>query len=367
MANPTKTTCLLALATLVASATFSQQQATTTDGKTVLLFEDGTWSYDPREASSIANLEIPSLKPNEYIITHSGFSLSYNEAHEQANWVAYELTREECTALFDRTNKFLMDPKVATQTANDGDYAGSHYDRGHLAPAADMAYSATTIAESFYYSNMSPQSPGFNRGVWKRAEELVRAWAVQYGAVYIVTGPVLRAGLPTIGPNRVSVPEYYYKVILQSDLHRGIGLIIPHASSTASLTTFAVTIDSVETLTGIDFFPRLPDEVENAIESHFYPTDWAWSSTTAVGAKKRSESVQCLGTTRKGERCRNRTLNESGYCYLHEGQSTSGTAPTTAPAPEPNRTFSVQCSGTTKKGTRCRNMTTNASGRCYLH
>lgn len=158
----------------------------------------------------IDNLEIPKLKDNEVVIRHTGFSLSYNEKHEQANWVAYELTGPETVKLYERTNKFLLDPKIESGTANDTDYLYSGYDKGHLAPAGDMGWSETTMSESFYYSNMSPQDPAFNRGIWKKLEDLVRVWAVENNSIYIVTGPILQDSLRTLGMNEVSIPKYFY-------------------------------------------------------------------------------------------------------------------------------------------------------------
>jgi endonuclease G, mitochondrial len=213
-------------------------------------------------------VEIPKTNPHDVIIYHTGYALLYNEEHEQASWVAYELTKEETVNNSKRSNKFLVDPKVKTGTADDADYTKSGYDRGHLAPAADMGWSEITMKESFYYSNMSPQKPGFNRGIWKKLEEKVRDWAIKNQAIFIVTGPILTPGLPTIGPNKVSIPQYYYKVILdytQPDL-KGIGFILPNESSDKPIQTYAVTIDSVEKFSGLDFFPLLPDNIEQSIE-----------------------------------------------------------------------------------------------------
>ena len=231
-----------------------------------------------QQISPIRNLEIPKLKPNEVVIKHHAYSLSYNEPYEQAKWVAYELTSDETNSTIKRSNKFIQDPLVKSGTADDQDYAGSGYDKGHLAPAGDMGWSASAMKESFYYSNMSPQVPGFNRGVWKRAEELVRSWAKEYKSIYIVTGPVLKSGLKTIGQDKVSVPKYYYKVILDYNASgiKGIGFIIPNASSQLLLQRFAVNIDSIEKVTGIDFFPLLPDTQEKKIESNLNINDWTW-------------------------------------------------------------------------------------------
>ncbi len=210
------------------------------------------------------------------IIGHPGFALLYNEQHEQAVWVAYELTRDELEGSVSRSDKFLPDPKVGSGSAENNDYRNSGYDRGHLAPAADMKWSYASMDASFYYSNMSPQRPGFNRGIWKQAEEQVREWAKRYGALYVVTGPVLHDGLPAIGANGVSVPEYFYKVVADTSFTRAAALLIPHQSSKKPLHSFLVSIDSVEQLTGIDFFYQLPDSLEMRFETRAKAENWVW-------------------------------------------------------------------------------------------
>ena len=164
---------------------------------------------DSIDTVDIVDLEIPMMKGDIPIIRHLGYEFQYSEKHEQAFWVAYELTKKETEKAFERTNEFIPDPSVSTGTATVGDYSKSGYDRGHLAPAADMGWSAQAMKESFYFSNMSPQEPGFNRGIWKKLEEQVRTWAKAYDSIYVVTGPVLKDGLVQLGPNGVSIPKYY--------------------------------------------------------------------------------------------------------------------------------------------------------------
>ncbi len=255
------------------------------NGKRVLLFDDNSVSFG--KTTAIPHLEIPKTTANDKIITHAGYSLLYNEDHEQANWVVYELTKAETNKRYNRSDKFIVDPLVTTGSANNADYSGSGYDRGHMAPAADMGWSSTTMKESFYYSNMSPQDPAFNRGIWKRLEEHVRSWAVENEAVYVVTGPVLTKGLPTIGSDKVSVPGYYYKVILDYTEPgiKGIGFILPNEGSKEPLQSFAVSIDIVESVTGIDFFPLLPDEQERFIEKTISVNAWTWKSTSTGNVK----------------------------------------------------------------------------------
>lgn len=298
------------------------------DGKIVLThvntssIHSDSAEIKPTISTTISGLEIPKTGSGDQVIKHTAYSFVYNEAHEQASWVAYELTEARTNNVHERTDKFLVDPLVASGSATDKDYEKSGYDRGHLAPAADMGWSETTVAESFYYSNMSPQEPGFNRGIWKKAEELVRNWAIENKDIYIVTGPVLTEGLKTIGPNEVSVPEYYYKVILdysEPDI-KGIGFIIPNTSSQKDLNTFAVSIDSVEAFTGIDFFPLLADNEEKIIEKTLCIDCWSWGKATNSNTEqKETTSAQCSATTQANTRCKRMTKSQNGLCSQHGG------------------------------------------------
>jgi endonuclease G, mitochondrial len=219
----------------------------------------------------------PKYHTNDDIIEHTYFTLKYNEEHEQAEWVAYKLKREDLEKPKNkRKNNFRPDPKVATFSAHPKDYYKSGYDRGHLAPAGDFSWSVTAMDETFYMSNMSPQHPGLNRGIWKDLEEKIREWAKRDSELYIITGPVLKPGLKSIGKNKVSVPEIYYKVILdiQEPEIKGAGFLFYNEKTHKDLSEFIVTIDSVENLTGLDFFPSLPDSLEEAIESRKHKDLW---------------------------------------------------------------------------------------------
>lgn len=273
--------------------TCAQQEAKTSEGKTVILYSDNTWVYRDSAALNykfkpIVNLELPKTKPTDTIVSHSGFRFVYNEKHEQANWVAYFLTKERALKGTERTNNFKPDPKVSTLTANDKDYAASGYDRGHLAPAGDMTWSPEAMTESFYYSNMSPQEPSFNRGIWKKLEDQVRTWATQYDSIYIVTGPILVDGLPTIGANEVSIPSKYFKAILRysSNSVNSIGFILPNKSSSESLKSFVIPIDSLEAITGFDFFYLLPDNIEHNVEKKISLENWSWKGDKTEKVKE---------------------------------------------------------------------------------
>ena len=205
------------------------------------------------------------------IVQHTAYTACYSELHEQSYWVSYTLYREQLKGITfaSRDGKeYIPDPQVTTESANVFDYQYSGYDRGHLMPAKDAEWSNHTIDESFQFTNISPQIADFNRGIWKRLENKVREWTIQNGKIDIVTGPILTGTYNTIGPNKVSIPDYFYKVLLiysESDT-TGIGFIMPNQKSDFDIMLYSLTIDSVEAFSGIDFFPSLPDKLEKTVE-----------------------------------------------------------------------------------------------------
>ncbi|TDB64462.1 DNA/RNA non-specific endonuclease [Arundinibacter roseus] len=232
------------------------------------------------ELTRIANQRdffLPAIGSNDQLVRRVGYTLKYVEKYEQAAWVAYVLQDEQIVGGEERENEFMPDPVVKSGTAITTDYTKSGFDRGHLAPAADFKNSYQVMKETFYMSNISPQHPQFNRGIWLELEKMVRIWAVKYKKVYVVTGPVLKNGLPTIGRiNKVAVPEQFYKVILYVNppYVKGIAFLMKNEPSQQELSTFVVSIDQIEKLTGIDFFPRLPDAIESKIEAKSKPGEW---------------------------------------------------------------------------------------------
>ncbi|MCD8262785.1 MAG: DNA/RNA non-specific endonuclease [Tannerellaceae bacterium] len=226
--------------------------------------------------------EIPRLKIKrpEQIIRHEGYTVSYNSTYKIANWVAYELTPEEAKSKKEeRSNKFVPNPDVKGATALNEDYTRTGYDRGHLAPAGDMKWSAKAMRESFYFSNICPQASGLNRGIWKTLEEQCRVWAINNGPLLIVTGPVITDDMRVMGKNRVGVPPSFYKVICFSsnDGIHGIGFLFENCEyKNVSLKSMAIPVDSVEKVTGIDFFYSLPDDIERRMESQVEWTYWTF-------------------------------------------------------------------------------------------
>jgi len=232
---------------------------------------------EPAVPGQYDNLSFGVPGKADTVIDRPGYALGYSEYHEQAVWVIYVMTGDEAAAgAVPRADRFRSDPDIPTGSASPGDYTRSGYDRGHLAPAADMAFSARTMSDSFFMSNMSPQKPAFNRGVWKKLEASVRNFAIAEQTIVVATGPVLPAVKKSyIGRSRVTVPAYYYKVVFDlTPPRKMIGFILPNAGSRKSPAAFAVSVDEVERVTGLDFFSALPDEEEERLERTFSPGAW---------------------------------------------------------------------------------------------
>ena len=234
--------------------------------------------YPRRRARITSHFGIPG--PADCIIDREGYALGYIERHEQPAWVIYHMTKAEATTkVASREDNFREDPEITTGSATLADYRRSGYDRGHLAPAADMSFSIKTMDESFYLSNMSPQLGEFNRGIWKDLEAQVRSFAIFEGDIYVATGPIFPSETEpkAIGPNKVTVPKAFYKVIWDRTApEKMIGFILPHEGSSKSLKSFAVSVDEVEQKTGLDFFSLLPKEQQEALESNITIDAWKW-------------------------------------------------------------------------------------------
>ena len=219
---------------------------------------------------------IPLVPRQEQIIRHSGYTVSYNKDLKIPNWVSYELTREETKGKEKRGNRFIADPLVTGPIATNADYTRSGYDKGHMAPAADMKWSPEAMKESFYFSNMCPQHPQLNRRGWKNLEEKIRNWAIADSAIIIICGPIIEKQPKTIGKNKVVVPQRFFKVVLSPFAKpiRAIGFLFHNEQAVEPLSSYVVTVDSIESLTNMDFFAPLPDEIENKIEANANYSLW---------------------------------------------------------------------------------------------
>lgn len=229
------------------------------------------------ESTSTNEFDFLPAGSHGQLVYNPYFALSYVDDYEQAEWVAYELTAENLNKNWvERADEFLPDDRIKGGSATLADYRNSGYDRGHLVPAADMAFSEEAMRYSFLLSNISPQAKNFNKGIWRELEEVTRNWAEQNKALYVVSGPVLSQSPKGEIGNGVAVPSAYFKILLDvtEPQQKGIGFIIPNEVSFEPLYKFAVSIDKVEAVTGFDFFPNLDAEL---LEKDFNLDLWEFS------------------------------------------------------------------------------------------
>ncbi|MBQ2979501.1 MAG: DNA/RNA non-specific endonuclease [Bacteroidaceae bacterium] len=272
--KPTKYVQLVILVIFITAVGYVMNMVGCESVKTV-----GTTKYNGELVSQhIQDLDMARTAKgrSSQIIRHKGYTLSYNNEWRLANWVGYELTRDETDGSVERTDWFDEDPMVKGVKVRHADYTHSGFDRGHMAPAADMKWDKQAMVESFYMSNICPQVHALNAGLWNTLENRVRTWARRDSAIVVVCGPIVPREYMTIGENRVAVPEYFYKAIVSpySTSPQGVAFIMPNEDIDEPLYKYAVTIDSVETVTGIDFFYNLPDSLENYIEQNINLKSW---------------------------------------------------------------------------------------------
>lgn len=207
---------------------------------------------------------------NNKVIEYEGFTVGFNPTMHQPNYVVWTLDPDETDGGNSRQDaQFQQDFRV-DGCATLADYKGSGFDRGHMAPAADMKWSEKSMADCHYLTNICPQDKKLNAGAWATIEKNSRKWAMMHGPLVIVCGPVLSDRLTrSIGASRVPVPERFFKVILapEADPPMGIGFIMPNGYVEGGAQSTVVTIDEVEAITGFDFFSELPDDIENQVES----------------------------------------------------------------------------------------------------
>ena len=205
---------------------------------------------------------------NGEVVEHTYYSLSYLEEHEQAEWVHYKLNSTILKGEIPRKKNYTIDRKVSTGSAHKSDikFKADGYHKGHLVPAADMKMDSISVREAAYMSNISPQKPKFNNGVWSRLEKRIRLRAKK-SELYITTGGVLSpADLKKIGKNNVSVPDQFYKIIYDAKNQKMFAYLMPN-KKIESREKYVVTVDAIEALTGIDFYADLSDDLEDKLEA----------------------------------------------------------------------------------------------------
>lgn len=272
--------------------------------------------------------KVSSIYSNHIVfVKHTFYEIGFNTKYHLPAWTFYSLTKEHLAlASLNRKGSFVKDPALKAVQAKSSDYSSSGLDKGHMVPCEDMSFTETSMQETFYYSNCAPQTTELNRGEWKMLEELSRNWAKEFGEVIVISGPVFKNPMKTIGETKIPVPNEFYKIIVRHDQqhYKAICFVLPNVSTPISgIQNYVCSVDSVEKLTGLNFFSDLPDTIEEQFESSFNQKDWNFeyhhhhlkNENDTVNPK--AVSVQCKAKTKKGVRCKKITTRQDGYCEIH--------------------------------------------------
>ena len=218
----------------------------------------------------------PLSRVSELIVRKKDYIVSYNKDTRIPNWVAWHLTAEHTDGPYARLGSFHEEEGVPTPRATPEDYRGSGWSRGHMCPAGDNKWDERAMYESFSLVNVCPQNANLNSGLWNSIEIDCRRWANHFGDIFIVCGPVLyNKEHETIGVNKVVVPEAFFKVVLCLNGNpKALGLIVRNKDGSKKRDLYYNSIDQVERITGIDFFPSLPDVIENQVEAEANIDNW---------------------------------------------------------------------------------------------
>ena len=251
------------------------------DQTSTSFYQSRTAEVERVKKSPVTQYELPAPLTDrpEQILKRRGYTTSYNEKTKTPNWVAWHLTKAHTYGDHQRKNEvFFEDESIEREKrATDNDYYNSRYDRGHMCPAGDNKWDAQVMRESFLFTNICPQNHGLNKYEWNDLEIQCRDWARQYGAIDIVCGPLFptTGEQKTIGRNRVWVPESFFKVILcRQGKPKAIGFIYRNEGKKQTREEALRSVDEIEALTGIDFFPSLDDDTESRIEAEAALEDW---------------------------------------------------------------------------------------------
>lgn len=258
---------------------------------------------DPEKPSGYASmLEIPALKGGSMnqFITHTTkrngkdyptYSLEYSYKYKHSYWIAYRFDNTTGGNV-GRNEAYKPDPELPSQyAAKHNDYTNSGYTRGHLCASSDRQYSKEANQQTFYMSNISPQSGNrFNQSgsAWNTGEDKVQAWGYNISrstdTLYVVKGGTIGEGMiKGYIKNEIAIPKYFFMAVLfrSGDNYKAIGFYMPHENlkddpDKKDPKKYLMSIDALEQETGIDFFHNLPDNIENTVEATYNVNDWQW-------------------------------------------------------------------------------------------
>lgn len=232
------------------------------------------------------------------IVKHSAYAIGFDCEYKMPAWTFHVVTPDITFGNVSRTNDFRPDSSVSCGSSNDSDYftrevnpdgkvnfLGYGFDRGHLVPSADFKWSPTGLSETYFYSNMTPQRPQFNRESWAEIEGLVRKLVdAEKKTLYVLTAPIFSKDMKTVerSVHQVKIPDWHYKIVadLSLDTPRGMAFLMPNRKCEGRPSSYVVSIDSIEKLTGLDFFPKLSESMQQSIEGKADFNAWKTQSNS---------------------------------------------------------------------------------------
>jgi endonuclease G len=256
---------------------------------------DAQATLSQREAEAALATYLPLGRPTcPTFLPGREYILCYAATHRTALWAAYTLRAEEVVTRA-RRDAFRSDPRLAAdENAHCADYKGTGYARGHTVPDADMGRSKVAQANTYFLSNMSPQTNNLNSGPWLWLERAVRDDAKQDGQVSVLSGSIFSEPVPTVPSCRMGIPARYYKVLVRTDPSGApvaLALMLPNQAerftlpprrpeddrpevraSDRLLEAHLVSIREIERLTGLDLLPRLDQAaLKEAVAAALWP------------------------------------------------------------------------------------------------
>jgi len=237
------------------------------------------WDQKPNLPITSCAAQMPfgtptTTKPNTTVLCHTAYAVLHDNTAKIPVWVAYTLTPQHALGCVARTNAFVANNILGANSAKPSDYAGSGYDQGHLVPDGDLSWDQQVEYESFLMSNMSPQLPNLNRGIWKALESNVRAWTyVNNHNLTIYAGNIYGPTSKTIGAGKVVVPDYLYKIVIDNTTKEVLAFTFQQLEKQEiNLPARLTTVAAIEKATGITF-PVPPGHDKNKAATAVWPVD----------------------------------------------------------------------------------------------
>lgn len=232
-----------------------------------------------------AGLPVAADSINVKVLTNTSYMVGYSETLKNPLWVVYRAGNMRGTYKcqnddkWERPFRFKTDPRSTAAVSHD-DYSSSGYDRGHMAPDAliQCHYGPTEKMETYLMTNISPQRPNLNQGVWENLEQYVRETLSQRDEsnkniveVFITVGPIFDSANPNRLPSGIAIPDRFYKILTYQIGYFGtvkaVAFIFPQNSTSTNILDFVTTIDEIESATGLDFNTQLTATKQHNLES----------------------------------------------------------------------------------------------------